>query len=295
MTRDAKIWAGMFLVLTSCSAQPPTTKSLAPASEGSLSSISWVDSDQLRNSFGTNLPAFTTKAADKDTISRLNQAFQSIEAFPKNTFSGCHARAHHVFNVLERIAPGVSYKIWVFAGGLYAPMLSGDIRPAKDATGEVKWDYHVATAFNDETGAKWVADPTFSERPMPLSEWLGHMVKSPGTIGFATPGSYYLFNLSQVSTYALNDGFLHRNVMNGNFYEYDRLAASNHLAATDLAVDRVSTELVSGKYDDCEWRAAYRDSMTLLKAIQAANVSNECLPLKEFFHSEREFWIERGL
>ncbi len=232
----------------------------------------------------------------------LDAALASLPRFPANIHNGCHARAHYVYEQLERAAPGTPFKVWLFSGQLIAPMLSGLIRYPRENHATIEWNYHVVAAFRDERAHTLIIDPLFSREPLSIEAWIARLEIPPGAIRVEMPGSIYLFNRSEVPARDGTDReggprqhYLGRNVINGNFYAYDGRARAEHWAATSLALDRVATELEEGRFPACPWTRLLTRQIQLRRAVTRDATPAACEDVAEIYRSARETWISRGL
>lgn len=281
-----------------------------PAYSGQLerpANVAIINADDINDALKNKLPPFTPTPLTKTELSTVRSRMKSLPTFPPNPYSGCHARAHLVYQTLDKEI-GKLFKVWLLSGSLVAPSQTGNIGFSTTNGGYTSWDYHVAAAYVDESRETWVIDTLVSSDPIPVSKWFRPFKINGFALFVRMPGKHYLYNKSEVpdnnlDPEALDDPkaprlhYLARNVFNGNFYEYSGKAQQQHWGAEDLAADTVANFLLAGKAPGCIW-STFADQTLQLKGETLkpdTDIPQQCKPAQSLFRTEREKWVKLGL
>lgn len=230
----------------------------------------------------------------------LVRALRAVPPLPPHPYSGCHARAHLLYQKLDASANHKLVKVWVFAGATLAPALSGMIAFPLPSGESTSWGYHVAAAYTNAAGTVIVIDPLVAAAPVTIDRWMsGFQVVGAAVVTYL-PARQYLFNNTEVPPLdtAFRQGFrqhfMSRNVLNGNFYEYTGAAAATHDGARDLATDALAAALTRGDFAGCEWGANVQQPLRLKEAAGGA-VPAACRRAADLFGREVARWTAEGL
>jgi hypothetical protein len=275
------------------------------SSPARLKNVAFVDASQWNDAGNQPWTAPSVVKLTESDVAALPTVIASLPSFPPNPYSGCHARAELVYRALEKRFPGKAFKVWVFSGELLSPAMNGSISFTMAGGVKTSWKYHVAAAVQDAAGSTLVIDSLVTAKPLSVNNWLEHFDIAGLAVVTETPGSYYLFNKTQVE--ALDpkkypDGFrvgvMTRNVFNGNTYGYTGNAADTHDGARDLAADAVIAKFLAGQNSDCEWARLVDSSIKLKAAIAQTDLQTAppaCKEVWEEFTEQVAHWSSKGL
>ena len=292
----------VLLVLFACAATHSATMATADDRQGDRpANVAIVYSDDINDAGNNRLPRFVPTPLTTAESVKVRSQMKDLPDFPPNPYSGCHARAHVVYQALNK-ASGKLFKVWLLSGSLIAPALTGSIGLTTASGGETSWQYHVAAAFVDESGETWVLDTLVSRDPLPVSKWLRSFKINGVALYVQLNGETYLFNKSEVPALdpvgypdGLRQHIMSRNVLNGNFYSYSGKAQQEHLGAQDLAADAVADFLLTGKAPGCNWSGLAKSTLKLKAEIFKTIIPRECESARALYQTEYEKWVKLGL
>lgn len=265
------------------------------------SNVVAIFSDEINDAGNNRLPRFVPSPLTEAELAAVRGQMKNLPAFPPNPYSGCHARAHLVYQALNKQS-GKLFKVWLLSGSLLSPALTGSIGFPTTSGGDTSWQYHVAAAYADGAGETWVLDTLVSRDPIPVSRWLRSLKINGIALYVRMPGENYLFNKSEVPALdpdkypdGLRQHILARNVLNGNFYTYSDKTQKEHLGAQDLAADAVADFLLNGKAPACNWSGLAKQTLKLKSEILKPEVPRECEPARMLYQTEYDKWVKLGL
>lgn len=64
--------------------------------------VAIINSDDINNAWNKRLGPFIPKPLTKTELSTVRSRMKSLPTFPPNPYSGCHARAHLVYQTLNK-------------------------------------------------------------------------------------------------------------------------------------------------------------------------------------------------
>ncbi len=251
---------------------------------------------KLVDSSNNPLDKFNIYSLSKIDEKELKAKLKTLPIFPENSYSGCHARAHFDYLELSKVT-NKTYKVWLMSSALLAPATSGRISFGSSNGEKTSWDYHVALAYTDLKKQEWVIDRLISPEPVPIIDWVEKFeIDGYAALIRGNPDSY-LFNKTEVPVSSSGNlsHFMPKNVFNGSFYKYSGQSFNEHWAASDIAVDALSSQFQKGNFSACEWNIFYSDSMTLKSKLVSSNTPAECMKAKSLFNNEFEKWKTLGL
>ena len=260
-----------------------------------------ADPSYMRGASENRPPPVITERLELEEEERVSAVINDLPPFPDNPYDGCHARAHLIFSSIDRILPNKSFKVWLFSGRSIAPALHGSISYAFGEGSSTSWDYHVANGFVGADGRTMIVDTIISSDPIHVSEWLSAFEINGPAMLTALPGRLYLFNRTEVPALSSDfpNGFrkhyMSRNVVNGEFYEYEGEVAMNRSGAVNIATDAVSSALQSNQFPGCEWISVASQSDDLRTRLHDLPIPSECVGAKSLYDAEFIRWVELGL
>jgi len=262
--------------------------------------VAIIHSDDINDAGNKRLPRFVPMSLTTAELATVSSQIKNLPDFPPNPYSGCHARAHMVYQALNK-ASGKLFKVWLLSGSLVSPALKGSIGFSIPSGDETSWEYHVAAAYVDESRQTWVLDTLVSRDPLPVTSWLRSFKLNGLVLYVQMPGEIYLFNKSDVpaldSKYpdGLRQHILARNILNGNFYPYSGKTQEDHLGAQDLAADAVASFLIDGKKSGCFWSGLAKSTLKLKGEILKPEIPRACESARALYRTEYEKWVNLGL
>lgn len=202
----------------------------------------------------------TTPIVNADAVS-VKQADDLVKYFLESSkldfkciYNGCQNRAMVMSLLLKK--KGIKhYKIWNFDPFKIAIFNGQDALEVDDAlklkAGKVFWDFHVAIALVVKNGSSsadtLVIDPSFADRPIIVTEWLG-MQNSPNSYyTFLDPVWYNYVTLQPGTSLNCNDVYNTLNLpacfpalLTGDFYSYSPI--NQQIIAEELATNEQITK-----------------------------------------------------
>lgn len=272
---------------------------------GSTPTTSHIDKeDALSNVEANKLVRFFLDSANLD--------FKCI-------YNGCQNRAMVMSLILNK--RGIKhYKIWNFDPFKISIFNAQDALDVDDILGlkssRVVWDFHVAVAVlvNSVSGMDTlVIDPSFSDKPLNVSEWLA-MQHSPNSyFTFLDPIWYNYVTLSPNSSFTCNDKTkltiptCFPYLLTGDFYRY---GASNHrIIAQELAtneqISKIAENIIAKLPDTDESKARLislvtGDFSSLQNILQGNNTLESGHPFKKYLNDYQaryaksvEYWTKQ--
>jgi hypothetical protein len=283
-------------------AAPALAQAFGPPS-GLPANVMYVPAHFMVNSSGMSHPAIdqNVRALTAAEIRAVRMQLAALPAFPPNPYSGCHARAEYLARQLAGASGNNLFKVWVFAGRVFAPSLTGSIAYRPQVGPTTDWGYHVAAAFRDRAGTLWVIDPLVADAPIRVADWLKKFtITGPAILTERYAGDYQ-FNMTVVPAdpqfpLAGLQFMVAKNMFSGTMWRYAGPAAANHQAAGEIATDAVSSALVRNRFPGCEWTTLVTQSLELNQRLVATMPTpSGCEGARQLYEQERALWVQRGL
>ncbi len=221
-------------------------------------------------------PNFTslTETEQQNLIASVSQ-LSPISSYP---YSGCHDRAHLLYQTVPTQLHDRVGKVWLLAPSLISLTQDGAIG-LKNGPSDIAWNYHVALTFVNAKQQTVVIDPAVGSltQPMLLSDWLGKMSVPQGSALVSISGEYFQFN-----TYG------DRYTWKGSLWKLTDNACTH--PRKGAARDVIGAQLLSKPNMKCGLTRYAKSPMDLLWLLEKSRVepfsSPQCQALSKLYASE---------
>jgi hypothetical protein len=213
---------------------------------------------------------------------------KAMPGFPRYLFSGSRDHAHAAWLLLPAaLKPKVS-KVWIVSPSKHSVSVKGIIRLTPDVPDsvEVKWDYHVALAYNNAEGLQVYDAGIAPGKVLDGEAWFSHIIPDPLSFWTITAGRIYFFHPTSAP------GSVNKEIWGGSAYEYAGDPASAQTIPNSLARDAAGEAILKARL--CEvMKTEAKEPDALLEKLKKGDFPAGCEELQKIFQTQRQAWVDR--